>query len=180
MSKKIELAKKLKALAERGVGGEKTNAEKMLADFIAKHNISMDDIEQDKIDHYFFTVKPEHQTLLHQIVKKVNASLSLYGPLPKDVMKRVKAKGNVFTECTLAEYIEIESMFNLYGSLYDEELDVFYRAFCTANDLLVSPKEGDIKDASELPPDELDKLRRANRMSESIKRQQLLKQLPQK
>ena len=48
MSKYIELAKKLKALADRGIGGEKINAEKMLNALMKKHKISIEDIEGEK------------------------------------------------------------------------------------------------------------------------------------
>ncbi len=41
MDKIIELAKKLKALSERGEGGEKLNADRMLKDLMNKHDISL-------------------------------------------------------------------------------------------------------------------------------------------
>lgn len=43
-TKQIEKAKKLKALAERGIGGEKTNAQRMYDDYCARFNISEEEV----------------------------------------------------------------------------------------------------------------------------------------
>ncbi len=56
MDKYIELAKKLKAHADRGFDGEKINAEKMLNRLLEKHGITIEDIEQDKKSDYFFNL----------------------------------------------------------------------------------------------------------------------------
>ncbi len=53
MSKIITLAKKLHALAERGVGGEKINAEYKLKELCQKHNISLDDLESEEAEPFF-------------------------------------------------------------------------------------------------------------------------------
>ena len=42
-------AKKLKALAERGVGGEKDNAQKFLDIYVSKHNITNRELSDEKI-----------------------------------------------------------------------------------------------------------------------------------
>jgi len=41
----LDKAKKLKELADRGVGGEMENAKDMLEKYMKKHNITMDEIE---------------------------------------------------------------------------------------------------------------------------------------
>lgn len=43
-SKYLELAKKIKALADRGVGGEKINAAAMLELHMTRHGITMENI----------------------------------------------------------------------------------------------------------------------------------------
>lgn len=40
MEEKIEFLKKIKTLAERGVGGEKSGAEKILSKLLKKYNLS--------------------------------------------------------------------------------------------------------------------------------------------
>lgn len=48
--KTIQRIKKLQALAERGVGGEKTTAEKMLQKMLEKNGISsLDELEEDEL-----------------------------------------------------------------------------------------------------------------------------------
>lgn len=48
-NKVLKLARKLKALAERGEGGEKENAKKMLDAYLAEHNLEMSDIEDEPL-----------------------------------------------------------------------------------------------------------------------------------
>lgn len=68
MSKCLDLAKKLKALADRGVGGEKINAEVKLRELMDKHGFTMLDIEGDKVDYHKFKVMPGYTKLFAQIV----------------------------------------------------------------------------------------------------------------
>jgi len=78
-SKYIELGRKLKAIAERGIGGEKINAEKMLENLLKKHNLTIDDIEGEKTDNYFFMLKESEHQLWYKIVKYVNVYIKCYG-----------------------------------------------------------------------------------------------------
>ena len=94
MNKHIELAKKLKALADKGIGGEKVNAEKMLNDLLKKHNITIEDVEGEKTENYFFKVKPEDSNLFIQIVKRVRYDLKVYGEVPAKKIKELHLKGN--------------------------------------------------------------------------------------
>lgn len=177
-NKIIDLAKKLKALADRGIGGEKVNAEKMLSDLLKKHNLTIEDIEGEKQEYYFFTIKPNDEInirLLNQIIKRVNYDLTLFGPISPQKVNKHGFGGNLIVECTAAEYIEIESMFNIYKKLIDSEYDVFFRAFCTANDLLGQPKKATT--TKELSPEEYEKLMRANAMADNIKKENRFKQL---
>jgi len=174
MSKQIELAKKLKALADKGIGGEKVNAEKMLTDFMKKHDISMEQIEGDKHENYFFTVKDDEIKLLHQIVGRVNIHIKCYGPFPKSKMKMYALSGNFMITCTPSEYVEIESMHAVYKRLYESELDIFFTAFCHANDLLVSnPDKKDKKMTKEEAKDFL----RIHEISSKIKKETYRKQI---
>lgn len=141
MSKEIELAKKLKELADKGVDGEKTNAEEMLKAFMKKHKITFEDIEGEKIEMHFFNFDKAYLHLFTQIVKSINVSLKIYGEIPKNKMKDYGATGNYAVESTVAEYIEISSKFDFYLRLYLKELDVFNYAFYRANKLLIKPKE---------------------------------------
>lgn len=47
--------KKLQALAERGIGGEKIGAKAKLEELMKKYDISLADVEEDKVDYYVFS-----------------------------------------------------------------------------------------------------------------------------
>lgn len=49
-----ELLKKIKALAERGYGGEKENAEKLLKKLMKEYNIKEEDLDEDVIKDFPF------------------------------------------------------------------------------------------------------------------------------
>lgn len=175
MDKKLELAKKLKALAEKGVGGEKLNAETILKDFLAKHNISLDELESEKESDYFFQIKEEEEQLFIQIVARVRRTIKVYGRITAVKIKEFKLKGNFFITCTASEYFEIESMNHVYQRLYKKELDVFYHAFLTANNLLASSENP--KSYDDLTDEEKDKYDRGTAMAENIKSETHRKQI---
>ena len=177
--KYIILAKKLKALADKGIDGERVNAQKMLDTLMRKHNLTFTDIEGEKTDDYFFSLKGGDHRLWQQIVKRVDKNIPAYGPLTAKVMKEYRFKGNYLITCTASQYVEVEAMYAIFSKHLIKEYDVFNRAFCTANDLLVTPNEGDIKDVSELSADEFKAFLRSNMMAENIKRETYRRQLNQ-
>lgn len=174
--KYIELARKLKALADKGVGGEKTNAEKMLIDLMAKHKLTIADIDGEEIKEFFFNIKDEFNDLFYQIAKSVNRDMKIYR-FPKKEVRQFRLKGNHEIKCTVAEYIEIEQSFDIYSRLYQEELKVFYSAFIHANNIYPEPKDGEIKSLDDFSIEELKELRRKLLMSENIKKANIRKQL---
>ena len=54
-----EKLKKLKTLAERGVGGEKTTAEKLYREFMEKYEIREEEILSEKIETHWFGYSTE-------------------------------------------------------------------------------------------------------------------------
>ena len=175
MSKHIELAKKLKALAEKGIGGEKINAEKMLNDLLKKHNLTIEEIEGEKLNDFYFTITDKHNwSLLYQIIKGVNFEIRCFGEIPKSKIREYKLKGNYLIECTNSEYIEISAKYDFYLRLYKSELDTFLSAFIEANDLGVDNPNKEVK---ELTKDEIKELYRIQEMASKIKKGEFHKQL---
>jgi hypothetical protein len=177
MNKNIELAKKLKALADRGIDGEKINAQKFLDDMLKKHNLSIEDIENEKIDDYYFSPKEEDEKLLYQITKRVNPEIKCY-KIPQKKVKEYALNGNFIISCILSEYIEIEAMFDIYKKHFEKEFEIFWYAFCKANDLLIQTKEK--RELSSLDPEELEKVTRSYAMAKNIKAETYRKQLANK
>lgn len=71
--KTMSRIKKLQALAERGVGGEKDTAKKKLEKLLYENGItSLDELEEDKVEYFLFSYKGKHEILLlKQCVYKV-------------------------------------------------------------------------------------------------------------
>lgn len=71
--KTIEKIKKLQALAERGVGGEKETAQKMLNRMLEKNGISsLEELENEEYEYTLFSYNGKHEIkLLRQCFYKV-------------------------------------------------------------------------------------------------------------
>lgn len=70
--KKLELMKKLMALAERGVGGEKEGAQKKLEQLMKKYKIEEADLTEEKTEDFDFRYKNEFEKrLLRQLFYKI-------------------------------------------------------------------------------------------------------------
>jgi DNA polymerase III delta prime subunit len=77
MSKHIELAKKLKVLSKRGIGGEKENAERMLSEIMTKYGLSDEDIEGEKLNEYYFNIEKSDNKFWCQVVRHVNRTIQI-------------------------------------------------------------------------------------------------------
>ena len=175
MSKQLELAKKLKELADRGVGGEKLNAQEILLRFLKKHNISLEDIEEEKItEHYFLTKTATETRILAQVIWSVNYKLKCYD-IPAKLKKQYALKGNVMIDCTYSEFIEIQSKFDFYLPIFYREFEIFVGAFCHANNLISN--RPDKKNYDELTPEERERYARQQVMSVGIKSEKHHKKL---
>ena len=69
---KTALLKKIRALAEHGVGGEAENAEKLLARMMKKYGISEAELDEEtRVRHDFTYHGGEEKKILKQVVYKV-------------------------------------------------------------------------------------------------------------
>lgn len=132
MAKYIELAKKLKELADKGVGGERMNAQQQLHRLMEKHGFTIDDIESETEALRDFFVSIDGVRLYGQIVATVLGQNVHFVTDEKKPM--------VFSIVTTASiHIEIQSKFDFYYKLYSDELRIFFSAFVGANGLF--PKD---------------------------------------
>lgn len=124
---KAALLKKIKALAERGVDGERENAEALLSELMKKYNISEDELSEDtRKRHDFEFHGKEQKKLLRQVVFKVTGGYAyelVYSGSGRKVRTQLGA------ECTPAEKVEIEFLFDFYTNLWDREREAFLSAF---------------------------------------------------
>lgn len=164
MEKIIELCKKLNALAKQGVGGEKHNAAQMLKKLMEKHDISIDEIEQNKVESFMFN--PRNKRLFMQIAASVLGSdFKAY---------RYKRKKGVWMDLFLNEYLEIEAKYAFYQRAYNKELKKLVAAFTMRNNLY--PKDGS-KEERKLSPKELAELMQIYEMSKGLDRHHFNKQI---
>ena len=174
----ITLARKLKALADKGVDGEKENAETMLLNLMEKHGITIEEIENEKTDNFFFVIDPKYRKLFVQICGNINKSIKVYGEYDQKTQRHFKTlgckPGNFSIKSTFAQYIEVEAKFEFYKKVYDAELEIFYSAFIQSNHLYV---DSDSTEEKEYSTEELARLRRILAMSDYIEKAKYLKQL---
>lgn len=127
MRNKEELLKKIKALAERGDGGEKESAEKLLSQLMEKYGITEEAISEDTIECEWFRYKDNLQRrLLKQIIYMVTGNADTY-----------KRKGGrhklVGAYCTAYQRIEIEANYEFFKNAMEKEIETFFSAFCSKN-----------------------------------------------
>ncbi len=176
----LSLAKKLRALAEQGEGGEKDNAVDMLTKYCAKHNISLSDLESDIKKQREFSIPDEifAKKLFRQIAGHVveNVDILVYKRKSDD---KIKGKKSFFVNLTDAEFIEIDTKFNFYLAKFNEDVILFYRAFIHKNKLYVKSSD-DSNDEKELTPQELEEINKIRNMMMGMESHKFLKQLENK
>lgn len=123
--KKIELLKKLQALAERGERGERTAARRQLERLMEKYGVQEADISDEALTtHWYRYSNPLEKRLLMQVFYKVAPKRNTY--------KRVCGEGTrtkAGIKCTAAEALQIDVEYDFYKTLWAKEVDFFLRAF---------------------------------------------------
>lgn len=153
--KTVQRIKKLQALAERGVGGEKETAEKMLQRLLKKNGINtLEELEKDKVEYSLFSYNGKHEIqLLAQCMYKV---LGYSNDTTYFRTKGTRQKIGIY--CTKAQRIEIELEFEFYRNVFYEELSSFMSAFIEAQDIFPPDAPESNKDLCDLSEDEFRKL----------------------
>ena len=130
--KVLQRIKKLQALAERGVGGEKTTAKNKLEKLLKDNGInSLDELEEEKYEYTLFSYNGKHEIkLLRQCIYKV------MGAKAARTSYRTRGKRQkIGIYCTKSQKIEIELEFEFYRNVFYEELDTFMTAFIQAQQI---------------------------------------------
>lgn len=169
MSEKlINLAKKLRELALRGIGGEKTNAEQLLSRIMSENNISIESLESIKRESETFYCKVDHRFLLVQIAFMVLGSGAA-------IYKLRRKPSCMRAECTPAEKLEIEAVFDFYKRAYEQDLKLLQSAFIQKNKIF--PKDGQALDIDSLSEEEKTKAFKVGLLAEGLSRHHMRKQL---
>jgi len=167
MNKKMEVLKKLRELSERGIGGEKENAEKLLKKYMKKYNISEDQILKDKERTVYITLKNEIELRL--------ASQILYAFFNKAPLYKINnARVKYYTKLTTAQEIEFRYMYSVYLEDFKKQELIFYRAFINKNRIFSKDVNSDM---SKIPDEELAEIIRASKMQDGIEITQIRKSI---
>lgn len=127
---------------------------------------------------YFLNLRSEtSKRLFSQIAKNIRYNIKCYGEFKNSLIKEYSLKGNFMVTCTASEFIELKSKIDFYSTLYEQELEIFFASFITANDLLINPPDDNKRDITDLTEKELNEYRRVQKMASSIKKGNYLKQL---
>lgn len=129
--------RKLMALAERGEGGEKDNAQRMLEKLLARHSLTIDDLNDERREIRWFPILNVYdRKLAAQIMSKVcdTCAPSLY------TSKRRPKKVGV--EVTPAEAIEFELHYDILRNALVAHFSEAFSAFVQANRLFPATPSG--------------------------------------
>lgn len=160
-SKYIELARKLKALADGGVGGEKVNAKRALDALLKKLMLSEKDIELEQLIEFEYKARTDYERrLLHQIAASVlGKSVRIYS--------YARSKVKYYIKAPTAPAIEIQMKYDFYSRLYYDELKIFFRAFIQKHSLF--PPDGVRSRIGEMSIEEQQEAMRVLSMQETLK-----------
>ena len=176
---------KLKALANAGVGGERENAEKLLAKLAAAYGISIDSIDGEEIEKHEVKLTQSWQRKLFRRLAGIlwqekrkrgevlrDKELELWTSRLRFDRKVIRC----YTYATKGDLLELMAKFAVLEADYERQKKSFFLSFLIANDLLTDP------DADTPMPTrkELDEYDAASLMSLGIEKSTLSKQLENK
>lgn len=146
---KEALLLKIKALADRGVGGEAETAAILLDRLMAKYGITEEDLSDEVAEiREFRYSKPFEDKLIDQIAYMVIGKYEAY----RYTHSKAKVK---LVKCTKAQQIEIEAAFEFYKGHLAEGLQKYFTAFIVAEGIMPDDTKEKDEDAKGIDPSEL-------------------------
>ena len=121
---------KLVALAKKGVGGERVNAQSMLNKLLKQHNISLEELDNESqpLELFEFYYNGEFELrLLFQVMSQVLATSDI------EYFRTPRARTKIKVEMTKAQKIEVDTAFEVYSKGLVKELDRCLNAFIQKN-----------------------------------------------
>lgn len=158
---------KIRALAERGVDGERVAAQAMLESILTRHNLTLADIEDEKQVRNWVEVEfvgKHERTLMTQVICKV-AGYS--GGIP--IRQRKGTRSRFQVQLSPAEHVEVEFVFELMRKALADEFDKVLSAFIYRNSLYgPSAEVNDAQPDREHTPEERARLRQVAAMANAM------------
>lgn len=134
MSDILSKLQKLRALAERGIGGEKANASRMLEKLLAESGFTEADLDQDSVEWHPFRIRAGklQRKLFVQVVCQVTDK-------EEAVIPTIERK--LWVKCTKSQAIEIRLRYSVFGPCLDADLYRMFRAFVQKNKIFAPSGE---------------------------------------
>ena len=112
---------------------KKIGAKAKLDELMKKYDISLVEVEKDKVDYYIFSCSSKYlKRLLQQCILKVldDVNTSIYKPY--------RTRNAIGVYCTATQRLEILLDFEFYTNLFELEFDSFMSAFIRKQDIYPS------------------------------------------
>jgi len=155
----IQKAMKMKALLSSDEEGEREAARALLSSYMTKYAITWEELDDEIEKEYIVEFNGQyHVLLLIQLVYKQLGSghcYSVYKAESEEPLELMKVRSKPST------FVEIQLDWEFYWRKFNEELDLFYRAFVEKNHLFPPEElqqEDDEDDNQDLSEDQLRKI----------------------
>ena len=144
----IDRLRKMKALADHGVGGERENAQRLLAAVAAEYGISLERLNDSLLKTFRITISNTFKRkLLSQLCGLKRQELKLGGEYLTEnrVTLWTCRQRNLYAirDCTDAEWLELSAKLEILARAYKKQEREFYTAFLMANNLLLEAEDSD-------------------------------------
>lgn len=156
----LELAKKLKTLSERGVGGEAVNSAEALQKLIEKYDIDVSMLESEKpirreleFDARIPFASDLATQIMFKMLEEIGENRSIYQ------RKRRLRYGVLYIDLTEAEYLEAIIRIEHFQNDMKKNLDAFFFAYLDKQKLLTKSSD----EQRELTAEEQEMLKMADR-----------------
>lgn len=149
-------ARKLKALADRGIGGEKETSERMYKEFIKKNKLDESDIDPSVNKRKFRIKTYDDSLILNNVILSIN-------PFTKVI------SNDLFIECNLddEDFKEVKEKFRYFVKLYRIEKELLNMAFFNKHNKFFTPDE-QVRNKWRENNNENEELRKAREQAEKI------------
>jgi hypothetical protein len=158
---KIEFLQKIKALADDGIDGEKSNAQKLLNKLMGKYGYAIDDITDEHEERCTFKIHPSRKFLFWGIVHNVlnsTESISYYKV----------GRNEIGLMLSKSQEIIIRSMWDFYLKKLNDERKILFKAFMIKHELYSHAEQPENAKRKPLTQKELELLLKALEMSKSL------------
>lgn len=167
--------KKLRALAERGYGGEAENARRAIERICEQYGVKLEDVLDIETKHRYTFEIGRSKDMMNLFVRCLSSTCDI-----SDMTYSKPTRSSIRVELTALQYADVLSLFNWHKSNYKRELAEFRRTFMSAyigKHDLYTDRERKGGDDIELTQEDIERIRRMWKMREAMSDNTYHKQL---